>query len=118
MRPNFVWTTLPGPAFGNTRTVECRYNPPVCWGLPLPHQPNPYIGLSAHYSSMPEHIPMQCPCLQCCRPYSRNQRHREADGVIVPAVTADFCPACGQGVLDRIGGNRYVRLLAEGHRNR
>ena len=117
MRPNFVWTTLPGPAFGNTGTVKCLYNSPVCWGLPLPHQPNPYIGLSAHYSSMPEHIPMQCPCCGAAA-LIRETRDIEANGVVVPAVTADFYPACGEDVLDRIEGERYARLLAEDHRNR
>ena len=117
MRPNFVWTTLLGACLRQRGNRRMPPQPPVCWGLPLPHQPNTYIGLSAHYSFMPEHIPMQCPCCGAAA-LIRERRNIEANGVVVPAVTTDFCPACGEGVLDRIEGDRYARLLAEGHRSR
>ena len=29
----------------------------------------------------------------------------------VPAVTGDFCPACGEAVLDREQGDRYASLI-------
>lgn len=60
---------------------------------------------------------MQCPCCGAAA-LIRETRDIEADGIVVPAVTADFCPACGEAVLDRVEGDRYARLLAEGRRNR
>lgn len=32
--------------------------------------------------------------------------------ITVPDVRADFCPACGEGVLDRKNGDRYGAALA------
>ncbi|MFT4179542.1 MAG: type II toxin-antitoxin system MqsA family antitoxin [Thermomonas sp.] len=34
----------------------------------------------------------------------------------IPAVTADYCPVCGEGVLEREHGDRYMRLIGEFHR--
>ncbi len=31
----------------------------------------------------------------------------------IPAVTGDFCPACGEVVLDRENGDRYSELLGQ-----
>lgn len=31
----------------------------------------------------------------------------------IPAVTADYCPVCGEGVLEREHGDRYSRLIGE-----
>lgn len=30
----------------------------------------------------------------------------------IPAVTGDFCPACGEAVFDRENGDRYASLVA------
>ena len=32
--------------------------------------------------------------------------------ITVPNVRADFCPACGEGILDRENGDRYGAALA------
>lgn len=32
--------------------------------------------------------------------------------ITVPDVCADFCPACGEGILDRENGDRYGAALA------
>ena len=32
--------------------------------------------------------------------------------VSIPRVTGDFCPACGEVVLDKLHGDRYARLTA------
>lgn len=29
----------------------------------------------------------------------------------IPSVTGDFCPACGEAVLDRVQGDRYSELV-------
>ena len=34
----------------------------------------------------------------------------------IPAVTADYCPICGECVLEREHGDRYMRLIGEFHR--
>jgi HTH-type transcriptional regulator/antitoxin MqsA len=30
---------------------------------------------------------------------------------VIPGVTGDFCPACGECVLDRVNGDRYSAAL-------
>lgn len=32
--------------------------------------------------------------------------------ITVPDVLAEFCPACGEGILDRENGDRYGAALA------
>lgn len=34
----------------------------------------------------------------------------KGESTIIPAVTGDFCPACGEAVLDRTNGDRYSDL--------
>lgn len=34
----------------------------------------------------------------------------KGESTIIPAVTGDFCPACGEAVLDRMNGDRYSDL--------
>ena len=31
----------------------------------------------------------------------------------IPAVTADYCPVCGESVLEPVHGDRYSRLIGE-----
>ena len=40
----------------------------------------------------------------------RDTREVDADGVHV-VVTADFCPACKEAILDRENGDRYAAAL-------
>lgn len=35
----------------------------------------------------------------------------KGESTTIPAVTGDFCPACGEGVLDREHGDRYGELI-------
>lgn len=58
---------------------------------------------------------MQCPCCGAAA-LVRETRDINACGVTVPAVTGDYCPACGECVLDRVEGNRYGKLLAQGRK--
>ena len=42
----------------------------------------------------------------------RDTREMDADGVPV-VITGDFCPACGEVILDRENGDRYGAALKE-----
>ncbi len=53
---------------------------------------------------------MMCPCCGGGE-LVRDTREVDADGVHV-VVTADFCPACGEVILDRENGDRYGAALA------
>ncbi len=37
----------------------------------------------------------------------------KGESTIIPAVTGDFCPACGEVVLDRERGDRYSDLIGQ-----
>lgn len=37
----------------------------------------------------------------------------KGESTIIPAVTGDFCPACGEVVLDRKHGDRYGEMLGQ-----
>lgn len=58
---------------------------------------------------------MRCPCCGAAE-LVRETRDIETNGITVLAVTGDYCPACGECVLDRIEGNRYGKALAEGRK--
>jgi HTH-type transcriptional regulator/antitoxin MqsA len=57
---------------------------------------------------------MQCPCCGAAElihdtrdmPYAY-----KGEDTVIPAVTGDFCPACGEVVLDREQGDRYSELV-------
>ena len=59
---------------------------------------------------------MKCPCCAAAElihdirdmPYTY-----KGDATIIPAVTGDFCPACGEVVLDREHGDRYSELMLQ-----
>ena len=59
---------------------------------------------------------MKCPCCAAAElihdirdmPYTY-----KGDITIIPAVTGDFCPACGEVVLDREHGDRYSELMRQ-----
>ena len=55
---------------------------------------------------------MICPCCGGAE-LVRDTREVDADGVHV-VVTADFCPACNELILDRENGDRYAAALKEG----
>ena len=52
---------------------------------------------------------MICPCCGGAE-LVRDTREVDADGVRV-VVTADFCPACNEAILDRENGDRYAAAL-------
>lgn len=54
---------------------------------------------------------MICPCCGGAE-LVRDTREVDANGVHV-VVTADFCPACGEVILDRENGDRYGAALKE-----
>jgi len=37
----------------------------------------------------------------------------KGETTVIPAVTGDYCPACGEVVLDRENGDRYGELLGQ-----
>ena len=43
---------------------------------------------------------------------ARDTREMDANGVVV-MITGDFCPTCGECILDRENGDRYVAALKE-----
>jgi HTH-type transcriptional regulator/antitoxin MqsA len=57
---------------------------------------------------------MQCPCCGAAElihdtrdmPYAY-----KGEDTVIPSVTGDFCPACGEVVLDREQGDRYSELV-------
>lgn len=59
---------------------------------------------------------MKCPCCGAAElvkdtrdvPYVH-----EGKTTVIPAVTGEFCPACGEVVVNREHGNRYGALIAE-----
>lgn len=36
----------------------------------------------------------------------------KGQATVVEGVTADYCPACGEAVMDRLNGNRYGAITA------
>jgi HTH-type transcriptional regulator/antitoxin MqsA len=62
---------------------------------------------------------MKCPCCGAAElihdardlPYSY-----KGESTLIPAVTGDFCPACGEAVLSREHGDRYSDLIGQFHR--
>ena len=57
---------------------------------------------------------MKCPCCGAaelvadCRPIAATI---ESQPITVPDVCGDFCPVCGEGILDRENGDRYAAAL-------
>ena len=59
---------------------------------------------------------MKCPCCGAAElthdtrdmPYTY-----KGEATTIPAVTGDFCPACGEVVLDREQGDRYSELMLQ-----
>ena len=57
---------------------------------------------------------MKCPCCGAAElihdtrdmPYTY-----KGENTTIPAVTGDFCPACGEVVLNREQGNRYSEMI-------
>ena len=43
---------------------------------------------------------------------ARDTREMDANGVLV-MITGDFCPTCGECILDRENGDRYVAALKD-----
>lgn len=37
----------------------------------------------------------------------------KGETAVIPMVTGDFCPACGEAVLDRENGDRYSDCVGE-----
>ena len=58
---------------------------------------------------------MKCPCCGAAElindtrdiPYSY-----KGETTAIPAITGDFCPACGETVLNREQGDRYSELVS------
>ena len=59
---------------------------------------------------------MKCPCCGGAK-LRRDTRDvpytYKGETTIVPAVTADFCPACGEALLDRAEGSRYSAAIMD-----
>ncbi len=58
---------------------------------------------------------MRCPCCGAAELIhdTRDLLHTyKGETTTIPAVTGDFCPACGEVVLDREQGDRYSELLS------
>jgi HTH-type transcriptional regulator/antitoxin MqsA len=59
---------------------------------------------------------MKCPCcgaaklIQDTRDMSYTYK---GENTTIPAVTGDFCPACGEVVLNREHGDRYSEMLGQ-----
>ena len=57
---------------------------------------------------------MQCPCCGAAE-LIRDTRDilytYKGKTTTIPAVTGDFCPACGEVVLDREQGDRYSEMI-------
>ncbi len=59
---------------------------------------------------------MKCPCCGAAElihdtrdmPYTY-----KGEATTIPAVTGDFCPACGEVILDREHGDRYSELMLQ-----
>lgn len=62
---------------------------------------------------------MQCPCCAAAElvhdtrdmPYTY-----QGENTTLAAITGDFCPACGEVVLNREHGDRYSNLVGAFHR--
>ena len=57
---------------------------------------------------------MKCPCCGAAELThdTRDISYTYKDEITtIPAVTGDFCPACGEAVLDREHGDRYSELV-------
>lgn len=39
----------------------------------------------------------------------------KGESTLIPRVTGDYCPACGEAVLDLEDGDRYSSLIAQFH---
>jgi len=42
----------------------------------------------------------------------------KGEDTTIPAVTGDYCPACGEILLDREQGDRYMKLIEQFQRTR
>ena len=62
---------------------------------------------------------MKCPCCGGAELAhdTRDVRYTyKGEATTIPDVTGDFCPVCGEVVLDRVNGDRYGDLAAAWHR--
>ncbi|MCY1665745.1 type II toxin-antitoxin system MqsA family antitoxin [Rhizobium sp. SL86] len=59
---------------------------------------------------------MKCPCCGAAD-LVRDTRDvpyvYKGEETLIPAVTGDFCPACGEVILDAVEGDRFSRLIGE-----
>lgn len=57
---------------------------------------------------------MKCPCCggaELVRDTRDQTSVYKGDVITIPAVTADYCRVCGEGVLDRENGDGYAAAL-------
>ena len=57
---------------------------------------------------------MKCPCCGAAEllPDTRDMPYvYKGETTLIPAVTGDFCPACGEVILNREHGDRYSELM-------
>ena len=57
---------------------------------------------------------MKCPCCDAAELIhdTRDMLYTyKGENTTIPAVTGDFCPACGEVVLDREHGDRYSEMV-------
>lgn len=62
---------------------------------------------------------MKCPCCGAAELVHDTRdivRTYKGQSRTIPAVTGDFCPSCGETVLDRVNGDRYSELVSQFHR--
>ena len=57
---------------------------------------------------------MQCPCCGAAELVHETRDMPltyKGEDTVIPAVTGDFCPACGEVVLNREHGDRYSEMV-------
>ncbi|MCW5220195.1 type II toxin-antitoxin system MqsA family antitoxin [Verminephrobacter aporrectodeae subsp. tuberculatae] len=59
---------------------------------------------------------MKCPCCSAAEliPDTRDIHYiYKGEATVIPKVTGEFCPACGEVILNREHGDRYSDLLGQ-----
>ncbi|MCW8176103.1 type II toxin-antitoxin system MqsA family antitoxin [Verminephrobacter aporrectodeae] len=59
---------------------------------------------------------MKCPCCSAAEliPDTRDIQYiYKGEATVIPKVTGEFCPACGEVILNREHGDRYSDLLGK-----
>ncbi|MCW8166033.1 YgiT-type zinc finger protein [Verminephrobacter aporrectodeae subsp. tuberculatae] len=59
---------------------------------------------------------MKCPCCGAAEPIPDTrdiQYIYKGEATVIPKVTGEFCPACGEVILNREHGDRYSDLLGQ-----